>query len=115
MVEGGDNTFVEMTLPTSEQAQDGEAEIITIEFTDQEGQALELPKYNPDGARYLYGAREYLTGGSHYEQVFGQVGEDGSVTGDKVPAYEDGQLVEGVRPGRGRPGVHRGHPVQPAH
>ena len=97
VVEGGDNTFVEMTLSTSEQAQEGEAEIITIEFTDQEGQALALPKYNPDGARYLYGAREYLTGGSHYEQVFGQVGEDGSVTGDKVPAYKEGQLVDGVR------------------
>ena len=97
VVEGGDNTFVEMTLSTSEQAREGEGEIITIEFTDQEGQALALPKYNPDGARYLYGAREYLTGGSHYEQVFGQVGEDGSVTDDKVPAYEEGQLVEGVR------------------
>ena len=97
VVEDGDNTFVEMTLPASEEAQEGETETIKIAFTHQEGHALALPKYNPDGARYLYGAREYLTGGSHYEQVFGQVGEDGSVTGDKVPAYEEGQLVEGVR------------------
>ena len=97
VVEGGDNTFVEMTLPEGEETQEGEGDTFSIVFTDQKGLSLELPKYNPDGARYLYGAREYLTGGSHYEQVFGQVGEDGSVTGDKVPAYEDGQLVEGVR------------------
>ena len=97
VVEGGDNTFVEMTLPEGEETQEGEGDTFSIVFTDQKGLSLELPKYNPDGARYLYGAREYLTGGSHYEQVFGQVGEDGSVTGDKVPAYEEGQLVEGVR------------------
>ena len=96
-VEGGDNTFVEMTLPEGEETQEGEGDTFSIVFTDQKGLSLELPKYNPDGARYLYGAREYLTGGSHYEQVFGRVGEDGSVTGDKVPAYEEGQLVEGLR------------------
>lgn len=47
-----------------------------IEFRDKnnDGEPLDLPKYDPDGKRYTYGVREYLTGGTnHYEQVFGEV------------------------------------------
>lgn len=46
-----------------------------IEFK-HDGNPLDLPKYDPDGKRYTYGVREYLTqeaGDNHYEQVFGQV------------------------------------------
>lgn len=47
-----------------------------IEFRDEnnDNAPLDLPKYDPDGKRYTYGVREYLTGGTnHYEQVFGEV------------------------------------------
>ncbi len=49
-----------------------------IEFRDKnnDGEPLDLPKYDPDGKRYTYGVREYLTqeaGDNHYEQVFGEV------------------------------------------
>lgn len=45
-----------------------------------------LPKYDPEGHRYLYVVREYLSGtnAGSYEQVFGSVAEDGTVT-DKLP------------------------------
>ncbi len=49
-----------------------------IEFRDEnnDNAPLDLPKYDPDGKRYTYGVREYLTqeaGDNHYEQVFGEV------------------------------------------
>lgn len=45
-----------------------------------------LPKYDPEGHRYLYVVREYLSGtnAGSYEQVFGSVAEDGTVT-DTLP------------------------------
>lgn len=45
-----------------------------------------LPKYDAEGYKYLYVVREYLEGdhASKYEQVFGNVGTDGSVSGDIV-------------------------------
>ena len=53
-----------------------------IEFTDN------LPKYDPEGYRYRYVVREYMSGDNAnlYEQVFGVVNQDGSVT-DTLPEY----------------------------
>lgn len=51
------------------------------------GEAIEqLPKYDPDGYPYIYALREETVPG--YEQVFGVVGEDGSVE-DRAPSYQD--------------------------
>lgn len=53
-----------------------------------------LDKYDAEGYRYIYVVREYMTGGTvQYEQVFGEVDEDGTISGD---------VVEGV-PGAKRP------------
>lgn len=53
-----------------------------IDFTDN------LPKYDPEGYRYRYVVREYLSGANadRYEQVFGIVEQDGTVT-DTLPEY----------------------------
>ena len=54
---------------------------------DTYGEAIEqLPKYDPDGYPYIYALREEAVPG--YEQVFGVVGEDGSVE-DQAPSYQD--------------------------
>lgn len=62
-----------------------------IEFK-HDGNPLDLPKYDPDGKRYTYGVREYLTGGeNHYEQVFGEVDpETGEVIEDSDILPYDG-------------------------
>ena len=41
----------------------------------QDGEELTLPKYDPEGYRYIYVAREYLEGNNvgDYEQVFGRI------------------------------------------
>lgn len=54
----------------------------SIDFDD------DLPKYDPEGYRYRYVVREYLSGtnANRYEQVFGVVASDGSVT-DTLPEY----------------------------
>lgn len=54
----------------------------SIDFVDN------LPKYDPEGYRYRYVVREYLSGtnADRYEQVFGVVSSDGSVT-DTLPEY----------------------------
>ena len=60
-----------------------------IELKEGEGGALfwdELDKYDAEGYRYIYVVREYMTGGTvQYKQVFGKVGEDGTISGDVVP------------------------------
>lgn len=72
----------------------------TIQFTYQ-GQAAQLEKYDPEGYPYVYVVREYLDAtavdGSQadsYEQVFGAVGEDGTVA-DTLPS--DTRREEGNR------------------
>lgn len=63
-----------------------------IELKEGEGGALSygtagsmLDKYDAEGYRYIYVVREYMTGGTvQYEQVFGAVGEDGTISGDVV-------------------------------
>ena len=44
-----------------------------------------LDKYDAEGYRYIYVVREYMTGGTvQYKQVFGEVDEDGTISGDVV-------------------------------
>ena len=91
--EGGEETTTPEETP--------EPEITTqskyiIEFRDENNndKPLDLPKYDPDGKRYAYGVREYLTGGTnHYEQVFGEVDPE---TGE-VEEGSDTLPYEGVR------------------
>ena len=54
---------------------------------------LNLPKYSPDGERYIYGVREYLTfesGDDNYEQHFGTLNDQGVFENDELP-YESGR------------------------
>lgn len=68
-----------LDLDTVSQNPDG---TYSIDFVDN------LPKYDPEGYRYRYVVREYLSGtnADRYEQVFGAVAPDGSVT-DTLPEY----------------------------
>ena len=62
------------------------------ETTDESGVTIvdsTLPKYDPEGYRYIYVVREYLESGG-YTQVFGSVSEDGTVT-DTLVGYGEGQ------------------------
>ena len=52
---------------------------------EENGKAIELPKYDADGFRYIYCVREYMSEGeglSDYEQVFGAVAEQADGTAD---------------------------------
>ena len=59
---------------------------------EENGKAIELPKYDADGFRYIYCVREYMSEGeglSDYEQVFGAVAEQADGTAavtDTLPA-----------------------------
>ena len=64
-VYGTDGKIITVTLDTQNDQQ-------TLEFD-------ELDKYDSEGYEYLYVVREYLNGGS-YEQVYGEVNDDGSVS-----------------------------------
>ncbi|WP_454942394.1 Cna B-type domain-containing protein [Evtepia sp.] len=71
--EGGDDATPDEEVTEPEITTQSE---FRIEFRDEnnDNAPLDLPKYDPDGKRYTYGVREYLTGGTnHYEQVFGEV------------------------------------------
>ena len=75
---------------TSDEDENGH-DTFTIEFKN-DGEPLVLPKYNQDGSRYIYAAREYLgdDGTGHYEQVFGMVDEaTDTVTEEPLPAGAD--------------------------
>ena len=75
--EGGDDATPDEEVTEPEITTQSEFRIV---FKDNAGNPLDLPKYDPDGKRYTYGVREYLTGGTnHYEQVFGEVDADGNV------------------------------------
>lgn len=73
---------LECKLKTEEDEQE-------IVFKDSKGEDVVLDKYDSEGCRYYYVVREYLEG-SGYEQVFGHVDRDGSIT-DKRD--EGGELV----------------------
>lgn len=82
-VRGSDGNILTVQLNTQQDPQ-------TIRFP-AEGSKEELPKYDTEGYRYIYVVREYLDGETadgqtpdSYEQVFGEVAEDGTVT-DKLP------------------------------
>ena len=68
-----------LTLSADSENSDG---TYNISFDDK------LPKYDPEGYRYCYVVREYLSGNNadRYEQVFGVVESDGNVT-DTLPEY----------------------------
>lgn len=80
LVRGEDGT--PYTLVLSEDQFDPDTGSYRIEFSD------DLPKYDPEGHRYRYVVREYLSGtnAGSYEQVFGSVAQDGIVT-DTLPEY----------------------------
>lgn len=63
----------------------GDHDTETVDFSELT-QENPLPKYDAEGYKYLYVVREYLEGdhASKYEQVFGNVGTDGNVSGDIV-------------------------------
>ena len=93
--EGGEETTTPEETPEPEITAQSK---FRIEFRDKNnnGEPLDLPKYDPDGKRYTYGVREYLTqeaGDNHYEQVFGQVDPE---TGEVI---ENSDILpyEGVR------------------
>ena len=84
---------------TSDEDENGH-DTFTIEFKN-DGEPLVLPKYNQDGSRYIYAAREYLgdDGTGHYEQVFGMVDEaTDTVTEEPLPAARIRTTVP-ARPG----------------
>lgn len=57
-----------------------------VDFKSTDGSKLELPKYDPEGNRYVYVMKEVLTGTGEdkdsYEQIFGKVDSDGEVAAD---------------------------------
>lgn len=70
------------------------SDVQTIQFSaDLDGDGTEenvLPKYDPEGYEYIYVSKEFLSGiddADSYEQVFGVVEADGSVT-DTVPYFD---------------------------
>ena len=57
-----------------------------VVFKSTDGSELELPKYDPEGNRYVYVMKEVLTDTGEdkdsYEQIFGRVDSDGEVAAD---------------------------------
>ena len=57
-----------------------------VVFKSTDGSELELPKYDPEGNRYVYVMKEVLTDTGEdkdsYEQIFGKVDSDGEVEAD---------------------------------
>lgn len=83
-----------LTFSISPDSDENRENTYTITFTEN-GDSVELPKYDQDGYAYVYVVREELTyganGGDRYEQVFGKVteDEDGTVTvADTLPEGE---------------------------
>ena len=64
------------------------------ELANEDG-SLSLEKYDPNGVPYIYGIRED-TLPTGYEAVFGEVGDNNTITEDKAPNYlnEEGNPVE---------------------
>ncbi len=63
-----------------------------IEFKDNAGEDIDLPKYDAEGYEYIYVVREVMTGPG-YEQVFGEVGADGTVSDFIYEVGADGKLT----------------------
>ena len=69
----------------------------TIEFVDASGKPIQLDKYGPEGYEYIYVCKEIIEkeGSSDYEQVFGAVNEDGTVTDTPPEGMEGVERQEG--------------------
>ena len=86
---------------------DRTGEILTVQLKpgeeNQEISFTGLDKYDPDGYQYLYVTREYLDGDNagKYDQVFGEVNNDSSIT-DTV-ANRDGEIKEQELDENGKP------------
>ena len=69
------------TVPFADVGNDGK-----VVFKSTDGSELELPKYDPEGNRYVYVMKEVLTDTGEdkdsYEQIFGKVDSDGEVEAD---------------------------------
>ena len=69
------------TVPFADVGNDGK-----VVFKSTDGSELELPKYDPEGNRYVYVMKEVLTDTGEdkdsYEQIFGKVDSDGEVKAD---------------------------------
>lgn len=97
------SSYVTVTIPEKSTANSVDLHDL---LHDTYGEAInQLPKYDPDGYPYVYALREEAVPG--YEQVFGVVGEDGSVE-DQVPSYQNPEgtgwvyLEQTARPGNDR-------------
>lgn len=65
---------------------------------DQNQTIASLEKYDAEGYPYIYVMREYMTGGTNaYEQVMGEVQENGSVEDFVLTMGEDGNLETSER------------------
>ena len=67
----------------------------TIEFVDASGKSVQLDKYGPEGYEYVYVCKEILDSAGNYEQVFGKVNEDGTVTDTPPEGMEGVERQEG--------------------
>ncbi len=98
-VRNADGKILQVTLDTQNNSQ-------TINFNTQ------LDKYGPEGYEYIYVCKEIIEpeGSSDYEQVFGEVNDDGTVT-DTLPQgetrengniyiYENGTLTNRITASR---------------
>lgn len=57
---------------------------VPIAFTNEDGTPVDFPKYDAEGYRYIYVVREYAAERaiSGYDQVFGEIDENGNVVKD---------------------------------
>lgn len=69
----------------------------TIRFVDANGQPIQLDKYGPEGYEYVYVCKEIIEPeeSSDYEQVFGKVNDDGTVTDTPPEGMEGVERQEG--------------------
>ncbi|MDO5538461.1 MAG: SpaA isopeptide-forming pilin-related protein [Eubacteriales bacterium] len=61
-----------------------------IRFTDNEGKAYSLEKYDPEGYLYVYLMREAMTDNGYTQIIYGP---DGTVQKDDNSVYNDGKIV----------------------
>lgn len=90
---------------------------VPIAFTNEDGTPVDFPKYDAEGYRYIYVVREYAAERaiSGYDQVFGEIDENGNVVEDSdvvLGQREDGTVTD-THPRRGQHlPVQWGYPEQ---
>ncbi len=72
---------------------------VPIAFTNEDGTPVDFPKYDAEGYRYIYVVREYAAERaiSGYDQVFGEIDENGNVVEDSdvvLEQQEDGTVTD---------------------